>query len=145
MYKYDIKNDEWEDTNRPMRVEIYWWGNRFWHSCLLLNNEILVAGGMGIRTTEIFNLQSNTWRLGPDLPNTIHGSQLVKARPSSQYAAFLIGGGHYDEVYSDIYGLTKDFKSFEKIGNLKTTHFTHVAMTLPDKVVERCVDWQRPE
>ena len=39
MYKYDIRNDEWEDTNRPMRV------TRSWHSCLLLNKEIFVVGG----------------------------------------------------------------------------------------------------
>jgi len=134
MYKYDIKNDEWEDTNRPMSTD----GPMGWASCLLLNNEILVAGGKGTRTTEIFNLQSNTWRLGPDLPNTIYGYQLVKARPSSQYAAFLIGGGGYDGN-TNIYGLSKDFKSFTKIGDFKRRIY-FVAMTLPDKVVEKCVD-----
>ena len=140
MYKYDFKNDEWENTNRPMRGWNSSDENRSWHSCLLLNKEVFVAGGIGTKTTEIFNFQSNTWRSGPDLPKRIYGSQLVKARPSSQYAAFYIGGGYYDEVHSDIYGLTKDLKSFIKIGDLKTSRFSHVVMVLPDKVVEKCVD-----
>ena len=135
MYKYDIKNDEWEDTNRPMQE------TRSYHSCLLLNKQILAAGGFGTKTTEIFSLQSNMWRSGPDLPRKIYSFQLVKARPSSQYAAFLIGGGYYDEVYSDIYGLTKDLNSFIKLGDLKTSRFSHVAMELPDKVIEKCVDF----
>ena len=131
MYKYDIKRHEWEDTNRPMKDA------RKYHSCLLLNKEIFVAGGG--KTTEIFNLQSRKWRSGPDLPETIGLSQLVKAQPSSQYAAFLIGGGKdYSNAYSDIYGLTKDFNSFIKIGNLKTARYGHVAMVLPDELVEKC-------
>ena len=140
MYKYNIKNDEWEDTNRPLKK------SKGWHSCLLLDKEIFVAGGIvedyiGTNKTEIFNLQSNTWRSGPDLPRKIYSFQLVKARPSSQYAAFYIGGGYYDEVYSDIYGLTKDLNSFIKLGDLKTSRFSHVAMELPDKVIEKCVDF----
>ena len=99
MYKYDIRNDEWEDTNRPMRV------TRSWHSCLLLNKEILVVGGYLEKTTEIFNLQNRTWRSGPDLPKEIGYSQLVKAQPSSQYAAFLIGGKDYAILRTDIYKL----------------------------------------
>ena len=61
MYKYDIKRDEWEDTNRPMRE------TRIYHSCLLLNKGVFVVAG-GVTTTEIFNLQSRTWKSGPDLP-----------------------------------------------------------------------------
>ena len=86
MYKYDIKRDDWEDTNRPMKE------TRYSHSCLLSNKEIFVAGGWERKTTEIFDLQSRTWRSGPDLPKEIGYSQLVKAQPSSQYSAFLIGG-----------------------------------------------------
>ena len=137
MYKYDIKRDEWEDTNRPMKE------TRWGHSCLLLNNEVFVAGGRGRKTTEIFNLQSRTWRSGPDLPKAIYNSQLVKAHPSSQYAAFLIGGldkfGH-SKVYCDIFALTKNYESFIKIGNLKTVRAAHVAMVLSDEFVRKCLN-----
>ena len=131
MYKYDIKRDEWEDTNRPMK-EV-----RIGHSCLLLNKEIFVAGGYNTKTTEIFNLQSRTWRSGPKLPEKIFASQLVIAQPSSKYAAFLIGGTYYRTI-SDIFALSKNYKRFIKIGDLKTARRNHVAMVLPDKLVEKC-------
>ena len=133
MYKYDIRNDEWEDTNRPMRV------TRSWHSCLLLNKEILVVGGYLEKTTEIFNLQNRTWRSGPELPKEIYSSQLVKAAPSSQYAAFLIGGKEDEDTISDIIAVTKDLKSFIKIGELKTARYSHLTMLLQDELVEKCV------
>ena len=134
MYKYDIKRDEWEDTNRLMR------DTRRGHSCSLLNKEIFVAGGVGWKTTKIFNLQNRTWRSGPVLPIEIGYSQLVKAQPSSQYAAFLIGGGYYPNAISEIFAVTKDFKNFKNIGNLKTARYGHVAMVLPDELVEKCVE-----
>ena len=143
MYKYDIKRDEWKDTNRPM-IEMRWG-----HSCLLLNKEILVAGGYMKKTTEIFNLQTRTWRSGPDLPKEIYISQLVKAQPSSRYSAFLIGGfghvGHGEyggqpNAISDIFALTKNYESFIKIGNLKTKRVGHVAMVHSDELVEKCVE-----
>ena len=131
MYKYDIKKDTWEDTNRPMRVP------RSGHSCLLLNNEIFVAGGNGgtveqWKTTEIFNLESNTWRSGPDLPKEMWYFQLVKAQSSSRYSAFLIGGIEVFDALSGVYGLEKDFKSFQKIGDLKTARYGNVAFELPE-------------
>ena len=135
MYKYDIKRDEWEDTNRPMKE------TRWGHSCLLLDNEVFVVGGRGRKTTEIFNLQSRTWRSGPDLPKAIHNSQLVKSLPSSQYSAFLIGGyDYYNNASSYIFALSKNFKRFITIGNLKTARKKHVAMVLSEKLVEKCVD-----
>ena len=112
---------------------------RIYHSCLLLNKGVFVVAN-GVTTTEIFNLQSRTWRSRPDLPKKIYSFQLVKAQPSSQYSALLIGGR--DENYnalSDIFALNKNYKSFIKIGNLKTTRKYHVAMVLPDKIVEKCV------
>ena len=134
MYKYDIKKDKWEDTNRPMRVP------RSGHSCLLLNNEIFVAGGNGDtveqwKTTEIFDFESNTWRSGPDLPKEIAYFQFMKAQPSSKYSAFLIGGIETFDALSDVYGLEKDFSSFIKIGNFKTARYGNVAFELPELAI----------
>ena len=143
MFKYYIKYDVWEDTFSPMRAL----GNRrSGHSCLLFNNELFVAGGIMRITTEIFSLEDNRWRSGPDLPRNIGYSQLVEAQPSSKYAAFFIGGSlneyypNYSDTFSDIYALTKDFKSFIRIGGLKIARFNHVAMVLPERLVENCVD-----
>ena len=116
------------------------------HSCLSLNNEIFVAGGLYKKTTEIFNLQTRTWRSGPNLPE-IKYFQLVKAQTSSQYAAFLIGGSGWNESFggrwielSVVYALPRNYKSFIKIGDLKTARKNHVAMVLSDELVEKCVD-----
>jgi len=78
---------------------------RIGHSCLLINKEIFVVGGAWSDTTEIINLQNRTWRSGPDLPKEIQYSHLVKAQPSSQYAAFLIGGKDYATFSTNIYKL----------------------------------------
>ena len=110
---------------------------RVTHSCLLINKEVFVVGGIGRKTVEIFNLQNETWRLGPDLPQEFAHSQLVKAKPSSKYSAFLIGNSY---AKSDIFALTKNYKSFIKIGDLKTARYSHAAVVLPDKLVEKCVD-----
>ena len=138
MYKYYINYDVWEDTYSPMRAL----GNRrSGHSCLLLNNELFVAGGILRITTEIFNLENNRWRSGPDMPRNIGYSQLVEAQPSSKYAAFLIGGGiSSHNAWSDIYGLTKDLRSFKKIGDLKNARNSHVAMELSEELVQKCIN-----
>ena len=65
---------------------------------------------------------------------------MVKAQPSSQYAAFLIGGKEDEDTISDIIAVTKDFKSFIKIGKLKTARHSHLAMLLSDEIVGKCVD-----
>ena len=141
MYKYDTKKDEWKDTSHQM-IE-----TRGLHSCLVLNNEIFVAGGYQQKTTEIFDLQSHSWRTGPDLPKAIFNSQFVMAKQSSQYAAYLIGGrygtlGPTDNctTISDIYGLTKDSKNFEKIGDLNTARYAHAVMVLTKEEIEKCID-----
>ena len=140
MYKYDTKKDEWKDTNRPMKEM------RAIHSCLLLNNEIFVAGGYQQKSTEIFDLQSQSWRMGPDLPKAIFNSQFIMAQQSSQYVAYLIGGrygtlGLTDNctTISDIYGLTKDSKNFEKIGDLNTARYAHAVMVLTEEEIEKCI------
>ena len=74
------------------------------------------------------------------MPKEIYSSQLVKVEPSSQYAAFLIGGKEDEDTISDIIAVTKDFKSFIMIGELKTARHSHLAMLLPDELVEKCVD-----
>ena len=150
---YDIENDEWKYEDIEIEWEYRMKHYRHKHSCLLLNNEIFVAGGYGWpgNSTAILNLQNNTWRPGPYLPKYIWNSQLVKAQPSSQYAAFLIGGYGYPPIWigyggkdsnrflSDIYGLTKDLKSFKRIGSLESGPYKHVALVLPYNVVEKCV------
>ena len=138
VYKYDLQNDEWVGTNlRAWDSMRYFYEN----SCLLLGSEIIVFGELKYGPTDIFNFKTNTWRKGPYLPTLVYAGQLIKAQPSSQYAAFFIGGHHpyFVSMSSDIYGLTKDLKKFDKLGNLKTPRTGHIALVLPDKAVEKCI------
>ena len=99
----------------------------------------MVVGGRDMKSSEIFDAKSNLWRNGPELPKNIGYSQFVMAAPSSEYRAVLIGGASDGvEILSDIYGLTKDYKKFVKIGNLKDGRFSHIAMVLPEEFIETC-------
>ena len=104
-----------------------------------LGDEIIIVGGYGKNTSDVFNVKHDFFRRGPDLPKNVMKGQLVKAQPSSKYAAYLIGGQVEGIIsLSEIYGLTKDFEKFVKIGNLKTPRSDHIALVLPVKAVEKC-------
>ena len=139
MYQFD--GNDWEDSHLEMKER------RQYHSCVLLDGEIIVVGGeyraMYLKTSEIFSLESNSWRSGPVLRTGIYGAQLVKAREGMKYAAYLIGGydGSLPSIYpylTSIYGLSKDLLRFEKIGDLKKARAYHVALSIPDNIIQKC-------
>ena len=130
-----MEKNEWEVSNHQMLEA------RYGHSCLYLDNAVIAVGGIGTKTTEIFDLNLEFWRYGGDLPKKSAYVSLLKSNPSSEYRAILIGGKSDNrDVHSAIYGLTKDLRTFEKIGNLKVPRYGHVAMVLPEKSVNNCVD-----
>ena len=156
MYQFDGKN--WKDSHLDMKER------REHHSCVLLDGEIMVVGGYDgsrqqlihiqqsitttisnenyIQTTEILSLENNSWRPGPVLRTGISWAQLVKSREGMKYAAFLIGGYDGSNLLTDrltlMYGLTKDLKRFELIGNLKKARDSHVALSIPDNIIQWC-------
>ena len=66
---------------------------------LINGEEIVVAGGSGSKTSEIFNIATNEWRQGPDLP--INGDLCCTS--SVQYGnSFLIVGGFNGGVQDSI-------------------------------------------
>ena len=116
------------------------------HSCLYLQNKIIVVGGgrkcFGCEVrTEIFDLHNKSRKYGGKLPNPISHAAMLKSRPSSKYAAFFIGGkDDYWDVRSEIFGLTHDLSEFDILGNLKMPRFAHIALVLPEELKESCVD-----
>ena len=109
------------------------------HFCLLIYDEVVVVGGAGKKSSEILNLNSQKWRRGPDLPTTIGWSVIIQAQPGSKYAAYLIGGYDSSGVSSAIYGLKQDFTKFDKVGHLKTARQSHLALPLPENIIEKCL------
>ena len=141
MYEYDISEDKWNDTNTPLSRE------RYSHSCLLVGKEIIVIGGHGEdlnddtrRTSEIFDIKEKRWRKGPDLPFDFTLGQFVKARKSSEFVGYIIGGDDAGRGLV-VHGLTKDLKNFVRsnirIERNKINQF--VAEVLPESVVKNCV------
>ena len=134
--------DEWKDTNTPMSRE------RYSHSCLLVDKEVIVIGGNGEdlnddtgRTSEIFNIKEKRWRKGPNLPFDFDLGQFVKAQQSSEFIGYTIGGFGAGRGLA-IHGLTKDLKNFVRsninIARYKINQF--VAEVLPGSVVEKYVN-----
>ena len=143
MFAYNILEDEWEDTNKPMAQK------RFGHACLLIDEEeIIVTGGkhygdpsVVLKSSEIYNLKQRRWRPGPVLPTGILEAQFVKAKPGFKYLGYLIGGDNYGRrSYSAIYGLTKDMQRFVKIGDMTKQRSEHVAFVLSESISEKCGD-----
>ena len=62
-------------------------------------HEIVVAGGVSTRSSEIFDLDTNLWRWGPDLPVELD-LQLAQAL-QFQDSFILIGGYDHGEGYQD--------------------------------------------
>lgn len=109
------------------------------HSCLLIYDEVFVVGGYGKKSSEILNLNNQKWRSGPDLPKTLRASEIIQAQPGSKYAAYLIGGRiSADSASSAIYGLKQDLTKFDTVGHMKTARGYHVALPLPENIIEKC-------
>ena len=103
------------DSNRTYMIDItneYGWvpledmkSKRHGSGCHMVETEefgkeIVVAGGSGLKSTEIFSLTNETWREGPPLPNYVTYTSYVD--PAEE---FLLVGGlgkesvQYDEMF----------------------------------------------
>ena len=135
MFQYNVMDNKWE-TLHPFMSEA-----RNGHSCIVIDKVVLVTGGYGKKSSEIFSLSEQRWRTGPDLPTTNGYAKMVQAQPGSKYSAYLIGGlvSSYNPT-SAIYGLTKDMTKFVKLGDLKIARSGHVALSLPENVIGQCPD-----
>ena len=84
MYEFDGKN--WKDSHHDMKER------RWGHSCVVVEDQIIVVGGNGwLKTSEIFNIQNRSWRSGPNLsPFGIALAKSVKVSASLVYNAYFI-------------------------------------------------------
>ena len=135
MYEFDGK--DWKDTDLDVKA-IRWKSP----GCIVVKDEIILVGGYkkepyGRQTSEIFNIQKRSWRQGPDLPYGLYGSQTVKAKEGMKYIAYLIGGIN-GKTTTTIYGLTNDLERFEDIGNILQARYNHVALAIPENIIEKC-------
>jgi hypothetical protein len=151
-YYFTLGEEKWTDgpsLNFP----------RFGHSCGEIRRDkesqemsIIVAGGFGRRgyfmsSVEILHTGSNEWQKGPELPNDIAYSQMVKDKMGG---VVLIGGSEqfYDTDHQDdeiIYDLENLYQLqhggpeavWTKMElKLKTRRNWHTAFMVPDNMVD---------
>ena len=94
---------------------------RYRHSCVLLvdqfnQKKIVVAGGSNfggdLKSTEIYDLNTQVWTPGPDLPTTVYYSSMVTASPESKYAAYLVGGYQGGSYGNKIFSINNNMVKF---------------------------------
>ena len=109
------------------------------HSCVLVvdqfnQKKIVVAGGHGnggyLKSTEIYDLNTQVWTRGPDLPTTVSYSSMVTASPGSKHAAYLVGGYQGGSVANKIFAINNNMDQWIEVGRLTTPRKYHVALRI---------------
>ena len=81
---------------------------RTYHSCAQLGTDIYVLGGKGLMSTEIFDLNTNTWTSGPNITNNL---------------AYGYAFTYHDNLYAirqegTVYKLSDDKKKWAQISDI---------------------------
>ena len=108
------------------------------HSCVLVvdqfnQKKIVVAGGYnrdGLKSTEIYDLNTQVWTHGPDLPTTVYRSSMVNASPGSKYAAYLVGGYQGGSFGNKIFAINKNMDQWNEVGRFTTPRYSHIALRI---------------
>eukprot|EP00092_Neocalanus_flemingeri_P012987 GFUD01013997.1.p1 GENE.GFUD01013997.1~~GFUD01013997.1.p1 ORF type:complete len:1217 (+),score=231.72 GFUD01013997.1:486-3653(+) len=103
-------------------------------SCGFLNTTsgrfVVLAGGENSSTTEIFNLDTRTWSLGPDIGVNLEGGSMVSVNDQQ---LLLVGGYNSitSQVMSEIRRMNESMASWETVGQLTTARALTVALAVP--------------
>ena len=109
------------------------------HSCVLVvdqfnQKKIVVAGGYKnggyLKSTEIYDLNTQVWTRGPDLPTTVWGSSMVTAAPGSKYAAYLVGGYQGGSTANKIFSINKKMDQWNEVGRFTAPRYGHIALRI---------------
>ena len=101
-----------------------------------------VSGARGIRSTEILDVNTMTWAMGPPLPIRAYGNKGLKS-VVAPYLGFSIGGyrGQQHGKTSKIFGLRKTGQSsliWEEVKNMTMTRYYHSAVNAPKSLLPNC-------
>jgi hypothetical protein len=93
---------------------------------------IVLAGGYKSSTTEILNLESNEWVVGPDIGEDVFGGRMVSIPAwHGMSDNLLLVGGYDTKPLSAIKRLNLDTNSWDSAGNLLTPRFNSVTFSVP--------------
>jgi len=97
---------------------------------------VLVVGGFWRKSTEIYDVRTQTWSYGPDVPDSksgpyIYEGQLVNAQFASKYAAYLMGGKNGYSYQTEVYVINKNLQTWEDVGISLRPRSRYVALSVP--------------
>ena len=138
-YFYDTLRNQWSQGT------IIPGDKRDRHTCITIRQEngdpdkVLVVGGFWRKSTEIYDVRTQTWSYGPDVPDSksgpyIYEGQLVNAQFASKYAAYLIGYLKIENGYSYqtvVYAINKNLQTWEDVGISLRPRSSYVALSVP--------------
>ena len=100
------------------------------------------SGGPWLSSTEILDVNTMTWSIGPPLPvsvNAIRGVESV----SGTYLGFATGGylAHQSREQSKIYGIKKTNEkvyTWEEVHGMTTGRYVHSVVNAPNSLLPNC-------
>lgn len=122
---YNIIENRW--TRLPNSLE-----KRSGPSCGFLRTSsgsyIVLAGGYKSSTSEILNLDTKEWSIGPDIGKDLYGGSMVSVMDGQE---LILIGGYSSGAMSQVIRINSSMSSWEPAGSLNKTRFNTVAMTVP--------------
>eukprot|EP00091_Calanus_sinicus_P023840 TRINITY_DN8274_c0_g1_i1.p1 TRINITY_DN8274_c0_g1~~TRINITY_DN8274_c0_g1_i1.p1 ORF type:complete len:610 (-),score=95.70 TRINITY_DN8274_c0_g1_i1:144-1973(-) len=122
---YNINKNPW--TRLPNSLE-----KRSGPACGFLQNSngryIVLAGGYKSSTSEILNLETNEWSMGPDIGMDLYGGSMVSVMDGQE---LILIGGYSTEAMDTILRMDSSMSSWKPAGSLNKPRFNTVAMTVP--------------
>ena len=139
-----MKHDEWscghnmlEERSRHCSLAIVDPHTRITKSILVIGGNTSPGSWFGfngsqlMKSTEIYDIATATWRRGPDLPIEISYSSCVSAPVCSQFACYVVGGcTKLDKYCRSIFALTKDLSNWKLIGHIGVGRNDHITIPL---------------
>ena len=113
--------------------------------------KVLVVGGTEgsnlntLKSTELFDIATQTWSRGVNIPIGNYGGSLVYPSESSKYAAFLVGGVNAENgashvfTSSKIYAFYKNLEQWVEVaGTFSQSRSKHVSLQIPENMTGNC-------
>ena len=121
---------------------------RVYHSCIVIEDEdtskkVLVIGGSTKRfrgprfnSTELYDISTQRWTNGINLPFTVSGSALVGG--NTKHAAYIIGGFQDYQRSSRVFGMIRKTGIWEEVGSFSKPRHDHVAFQVSRYMIDQC-------
>merc|ERR1719206_1054655 len=126
-WRFQFASKTWKELPETPR-------SRIGAACGLLKTSsggsfIVLAGGNGETTTDIFDLSTNKWRPGPIIGHAAFGARIIPVENNKKL--ILVGGLNGLEPVSTIKRIDENMDRWTDVGNLETARYAAAAFSVP--------------